>query len=474
MVQFTEVIGAGPGWTTVRTSDGRTVTMQGARNWRNNNPGNLEYGSTARNYGAIGTDGRFAVFDEYNTGRTAKEGLLFNNSRYNNLSIRDAISKYAPPFENNTTAYVNAITSALGVPDTTTLSELTDAQRGTMLDTMQRVEGFRSGKATGILGDPLDPNTLQIDPQYGFIPDSPPTPTPRGQSPGDYGILGVIDPPTVTPVERGLLPDVQSTPQFDQSRFADGVPMGVDQLSGALSQQAANLSAPQSVPTGVLADQYNQYGAGQKVMREATLLGLDAAGYDPLARVKESLLAQAADPLHAPVSIDATTIQTAPQATLQMGTPTPQAPGAPASPPYVDPVITTATQPSMPQMPAIAQPQPSIPQLNRQAAPSNTQAALTGKALADKVGRDLQMRGILGGIGGGLLGGAFLGPVGGLLGGLLGRNAAQKTYYPPAPQAAAPQDTGGGRDSLSDIGKDAYDKSGQFQNAVDSGKQGLW
>lgn len=234
MVQFTEVVAAGPGWTTVRTADGRTVTLQGARNWRNNNPGNLEYGPTARGYGAVGTDGRFAVFNDYNAGRAAKEGLLFENPRYSTLTIRDAIAKYAPPVENNTTAYVNAITSSIGVPASTPLSDLTEEQRSVMLDTMQRVEGFRPGKAKGILGDPLDANTLQIDPQYGSIPDSVPVPEMRpglGQVDSAVGMMSVIDPVSVTPVQRGLL-DTPTTETagmlgpaaFDTARFGEPAP----------------------------------------------------------------------------------------------------------------------------------------------------------------------------------------------------------------------------------------------------------
>ncbi len=44
----------------------------GSRSWRNNNPGNIEYGPFARSMGATGTDGRFAKFPSYEAGRRRK------------------------------------------------------------------------------------------------------------------------------------------------------------------------------------------------------------------------------------------------------------------------------------------------------------------------------------------------------------------------------------------------------------------
>ena len=139
------VIGAGAGYTDVQTADGRSVRRSGARNWRNNNPGNLEYGQWARSYGAIGTDGRFAVFPTLDVGMQAKEGLVFGKN-YINLSIRDAIEKYAPSIENNTNMYVSQITNATGANANTILRDLNPQQRKAMLDTITKVEGFKPGQ----------------------------------------------------------------------------------------------------------------------------------------------------------------------------------------------------------------------------------------------------------------------------------------------------------------------------------------
>lgn len=138
---------AGPGVTGTLNPGGYSETVkEGSRNWRNNNPGNIEFGNFAKEKGAIGTDGRFAVFDTYEQGRAAKNDLLFETDGYKNKTIQQAVERYAPAFENNVNKYTKAITDALGLPSDTKLSDLTAAQRDKMLDAMEKHEGFREGK----------------------------------------------------------------------------------------------------------------------------------------------------------------------------------------------------------------------------------------------------------------------------------------------------------------------------------------
>ena len=118
----------------------------GSRSWRNNNPGNIEFGNFAKSMGAIGSDGRFAIFPDYETGRKAKETLLFESKGYRGKTLEKAIAKYAPSSENNTLAYTNTVARAVGVPPDTLLAELNDDQRQAMLDAMQEVEGFKPGR----------------------------------------------------------------------------------------------------------------------------------------------------------------------------------------------------------------------------------------------------------------------------------------------------------------------------------------
>ena len=141
------VTGAGPGFTEVQTTDDEKQRREGVRNWRNNNPGNLEMGAFARSFGAVGSDGRFAVFPTLADGTKAKEELLFGSkSKYANLSITDALNRYAPPNENNTAAYIKSVASAVGVDPGTILNKLDSGQRLQMLEAISRVEGFKTGK----------------------------------------------------------------------------------------------------------------------------------------------------------------------------------------------------------------------------------------------------------------------------------------------------------------------------------------
>lgn len=141
------IIKSGPGFIVIQTPDGEVQRRTGRRNWRNNNPGNLEYGPFARSKGAIGTDGRFAVFPTLDQGMMAKRALVFG-PRYINLTIAGAISKYAPPSENNTNSYINAVVSATGAGRNTPLSNLSASQQEAMLSAINRMEGFKVGSIT--------------------------------------------------------------------------------------------------------------------------------------------------------------------------------------------------------------------------------------------------------------------------------------------------------------------------------------
>jgi len=57
----------------------------GTRGDRNNNPGNIEYGRFAIAHGATGTDGRFAIFPNAETGSAAMMALL--QSRYQGMTL---------------------------------------------------------------------------------------------------------------------------------------------------------------------------------------------------------------------------------------------------------------------------------------------------------------------------------------------------------------------------------------------------
>lgn len=143
-----DIIETGPGYLVVRRPGGRVQRLKGSRNWRNNNPGNIEYGNFARSMGAIGTDGRFAVFPTYDMGRKAKEALIFEGGNYRSLTLSAAINRYAPPVENDTGAYQRNVIAAVGTDKT--MSTYSEQERTRILNAMERMEGFKPGTVTDV------------------------------------------------------------------------------------------------------------------------------------------------------------------------------------------------------------------------------------------------------------------------------------------------------------------------------------
>ena len=83
----------------------------------------------------------------YQAGRAAKEQLLFNSGWwYSGKTLAQAITRYAPHFENDTNGYIGTVARDTGVDPNTPLSALSPQQRVRMLDAMERVEGFSAGR----------------------------------------------------------------------------------------------------------------------------------------------------------------------------------------------------------------------------------------------------------------------------------------------------------------------------------------
>ena len=143
---------------------GDQVRTGGDRNWRNNNPGNIEYGPFAIKYGATGSDGRFAIFPTEEQGRMAQDALL-KSKNYASLNLADAIKRYAPSNENDPKSYANQIMKSTGIDLSRTYTSLTPGEQGKVLDAMKRIEGGRAGTISGPTGgytsqlNNVNPNT---------------------------------------------------------------------------------------------------------------------------------------------------------------------------------------------------------------------------------------------------------------------------------------------------------------------------
>jgi len=142
-------ISAFPGINTTRMyvgNDGNIYEFSGgSRAWRNNNPGNIEDGKFARDNGAIGTDGRFAIFPDTVTGFNAI-AVLLSTSAYQNLTIEGAINRYAPPNENNVEDYLKSIERQTGFSRSTPMNNLSKDNLLQLAKAMKKQEGNISGK----------------------------------------------------------------------------------------------------------------------------------------------------------------------------------------------------------------------------------------------------------------------------------------------------------------------------------------
>lgn len=125
--------------------EGREFIKEGgSRAWRNNNPGNIRKGNFASAAGAIGDDDAFAIFPDYKTGFDAIVTLLRSPS-YTNLSLRDAVFRYAPPNENDSEQYLAFLERETGVQGNIVLSSLAVADIRKVAKVIQTVEGWQPG-----------------------------------------------------------------------------------------------------------------------------------------------------------------------------------------------------------------------------------------------------------------------------------------------------------------------------------------
>lgn len=108
-----------------------TYTYYKQRGIRNNNPGNIEISTSAwkgKRAKADNTDGRFEQFD--NTDgvganvwglRALYKILATYRTSYNLTTVRGIITRWAPPTENDTEAYIAAVAKAVGKSATAVL-----------------------------------------------------------------------------------------------------------------------------------------------------------------------------------------------------------------------------------------------------------------------------------------------------------------------------------------------------------------
>ena len=125
----------------------KTVRIGGSRAWRNNNPGAIR---TTTQFGAIGSSGGFAVFPDEETGMRAII-LLLRSDKYRNLSIKDAIHKWAPAADNNNPAsYAKHVSELTGLAPERKIKSLDDKEITRVAKAIRKIEGWKQGQTQKI------------------------------------------------------------------------------------------------------------------------------------------------------------------------------------------------------------------------------------------------------------------------------------------------------------------------------------
>jgi uncharacterized protein (TIGR02594 family) len=124
----------------------------GTRADRNNNPGNIEYGDFAKKMGATGSDGRFAIFPDRETGFKASETLL-GGKGYQGKTLAEIGDRWAEKDK----GWAKNVSKATGIP----LDAVpTPEQRSAIARTgIPRAEGSKYG-AAGEGGDNAIPSSI--------------------------------------------------------------------------------------------------------------------------------------------------------------------------------------------------------------------------------------------------------------------------------------------------------------------------
>jgi hypothetical protein len=116
-----------------------------SRGLRNNNPGNLRSGSTPwLGQAQVQSDPDFVVFTTPEYGIRALAKTLMTYSRVHGCgTVRALIDRFAPPSENDTQAYVAAVSESCGVPPDTPIDLADPMMMGRLVEAVIRQENGR-------------------------------------------------------------------------------------------------------------------------------------------------------------------------------------------------------------------------------------------------------------------------------------------------------------------------------------------
>jgi hypothetical protein len=114
-----------------------------SKSFENRNPGNLRSGSFAESRGAIDDGHGYAKWPTVIQGLAAMVSLLGVKS-YRDLSLADAIKRYAPANDNNRPQeYADYVAQRAGVAQTQKIGDMDPFQLLRVVEAMIRFEGWK-------------------------------------------------------------------------------------------------------------------------------------------------------------------------------------------------------------------------------------------------------------------------------------------------------------------------------------------
>ena len=124
-----------------------------SRGLRNNNPGNIEKNSTKwQGLRKQQNDSRFFQFESMPWGyRAMFRTLRTYKEKHGMNTIEKMINRWAPPVENNTSAYVNAVTKASGISKDTEVDVYNKDLMCKIVAEMSRVENGKTAVMEDVL-----------------------------------------------------------------------------------------------------------------------------------------------------------------------------------------------------------------------------------------------------------------------------------------------------------------------------------
>lgn len=147
----------------VNGADGRPFVVDMRQDWpaapaagdpnaprgiRNNNPLNLEYRSSQP--GVTGSDGRFGRYQSMEDGLFAGATQILRWVDRGDTTLTALVTRWAPPSENNTTAYVQRVARETGLSPTAAINWRDPAVLGSVIQSMARVENGQDVDAEAV------------------------------------------------------------------------------------------------------------------------------------------------------------------------------------------------------------------------------------------------------------------------------------------------------------------------------------